>query len=748
MLRHARCPKINLLEFLCPHPPSRRRPGSLALNFTACRRLARHASAPSLPNASETATFERIRRQITLLDRAGGTSLPNAEVKIFNKNLCSLKQALRDHNLSAISEHWSQLRDPSFHRLITPPLLEDFSESIVRLWSTRVLDDTRDERARRAVEEIASVAATGHSANALNAILLTYLKRKDPTTVLDLYARYLDFLGGEVSGGEEPTGDEEPTGGVDVNYDALAFKQPSEYNTDVGAVNIVLAVITAHAMTDSFGDALQAFLATNLRLPQYTVGNYLKGLDHDPQLRQRVEDYTRSLGIARLVIRSPSLVKHITNMSSTQNVERLEDFYLAVINGLSGSNAFLTTDPNCADPGKVVITEIAWISFLSAFLKCQRVDLAERMWDDLLRLGIPTGVSLWTALIDGYDGMGAVNEAVVAWTAMTSQGIEPDAMAYRALIATLFNAKHPDKAWGQFRYFEEKLQKGLISSANQPVVTVYNTTLHGLLLNLRIPEAIALFQKMKTKGPKPDLVSYNTFLRFYAKRGDFKAIAAHVRDMTTDGVAGDVFTFSTILSALLKIGNPNAPDMMLNLMAKQNINPNVAIFTSIIDQQMREKNPKNFEAALQLLRKMEQNPDMPPNEVTYTTILSGLYRGTWLEPHIAEEYRVNMMQRMKKRGIRPNAVTYQILIRGSLYYPEPEGLQNALKYYREMVDQKIYMSQKGWFTLLLGLTQRGEWGIAKEMVMDMQRSGVHPIGGLGNLAQKILRADGQEGKKK
>jgi pentatricopeptide repeat protein len=724
---------IRPFDFLAPSIAVHRSAGSFTYPFHSRRRLTHKRPSLLSFNTGEPELFQKVKEHITLLHYPDGKGPSDAEVNTFNQTVVLLQQALKNNQLPSVSEHWSGLSQRNLRCFLGPNQLDNFSKSIVGIWPTCSSGDAGD---RRVIEEIALVAAAGRSTDALSAIMRSHIRKNDSNAVLELYRKYCALVEQNETWGDDDVADEE-------NYEPLALI--SEHGGHhPGMAPILLAAVTAHAMTDSFQEAFRITLDAKARVSQFTVREYLKSLSHNPPLQQKVEDYVRKLNVARLIIRSPSLVKHITNLSRNSSTKQLEKFYAAVIDGLSGPEPYLTIHSTPKGSDKVPITDVAWSSFLSAFLKWHRLDLAEKLWDDLLKFGVPTGVSLWTALFDGYDGMGAVDRALNGWDAMLSQGVKPDALTYRALISTLFNGNKLDDAMKRFHYFEQEL-KGSLSPDPSQVSSVYNTVLHGLLQHLREKEAVSLFQAMKAKGPKPDVVSYNTFLRYYGKREDFRSIAAYVREMTSDGLVGDVFTFSTILSALLKVGRQDAPDIMLNLMAKQGIEPNVATFSAIIDQQLREQDNENFQGALRLLRNMEENPATQPNEVTYTAILNGIYRGEWLDPRAAEEYRMEIVERMRIRDIRPNRLTYQILLKGCLQYPEPEGLRNALSYYREMVRREIPLSQEIWCILLRGLVNRGEWEIASEMVKNMKRSGLRPQGAVLGLVETILNWEKQGG---
>ncbi|EGO05204.1 hypothetical protein SERLA73DRAFT_174205 [Serpula lacrymans var. lacrymans S7.3] len=563
--------------------------------------------------------------------------------------------------------------------------------------------------------------------------MMFHLRRGDPNAVLELHGKYLLSLGTKEVW-EEPLAVENKTG----KDNGLALGLHTEkipYNP--AKVSILLAVITAHAMSDSFEGALRAFMQSTVRINQVTVKDFLLNIP-DAALRRKVEAYIRRLDTARLVSQPSFLSKQISLLAQNQNVARLEKLYSTVIDGLSGSLPYLTLRTDQATSHTLIILEVSWAAFLTAFMQCRRRDLAEKLWDDVIRHGAQPGVIMWTALLDGYDSMGEADDALKAWQTMISQGVKPDALTYRALISTLYNARRSDEAIKYFESYENESSKGLVGSSSDSL-SVYNTVLHGLLTNGQDEKAVILLQKMQDKSPKPDIVSYNTLLRYYGRRADFKGVSSILKQLTENGLGGDVFTYSTILSALLKAGRTDATDIVLNIMKRQNVEPNAAVYSAIIDYQVREQTEQGLKGAIELLQKMEENPEAQPNEVTYTSILAGVHRGVWSNEKLAAECRQYILGRMKARSIQPNRVTYHILLQACFDNPESHGLQSALGYYREMVKRKIQMTHDTWYIILYGLVVREEWAVADEIVDDFNKSGLKSIGRLADLVTRVRR---------
>ncbi|OBZ78796.1 hypothetical protein A0H81_00854 [Grifola frondosa] len=292
----------------------------------------------------------------------------------------------------------------------------------------------------------------------------------------------------------------------------------------------------------------------------------------------------------------------------------------------------------------------------------------------------------------------------------------------------------------RFRAFEQEFRNSKLRPDDSTVIVVYNTVLHDLLLTHQEAEAQSILLKIEADGPKPDIITYNTFLAYYAKKGDLRALANTLKALGPAGVVGDVFTFSTILSALIKVRS-DAAQIMINFMKMQGVKPNTATLSTIIDYQMKQQTEQNFKMALELLTRMEQNEfeDAQPNEVTYTSILMGIHRGNWLDPKVAEEYGQLLWEKMRSRNIQPKRTTYNILIKACLENPESEGVQAALRYYNDMVKRRVFIANDTWYIIIRGLMDRKEWALAHEIVVDLRRSGLEPSSALSDLAHRVRK---------
>ncbi|KAH0838218.1 hypothetical protein J3R83DRAFT_6473 [Lanmaoa asiatica] len=658
--------------------------------------------------------------------------IPDPDILFFNQRLVELRRALSARDIGRVWEHWTCLRDKGLLPLFGPQLRR-YSELLATLCPRTA--QAWGPHDRKAIEEIAFYAATKGAPAALVAYMAAHLRSGDRMTTLNLYTRFLRAIE------EKPFSPDIIASEEDLDFDEILVDLPTYSHPHcLHPPSILLAVIVAYAIGGSFHDALRAYLQSPTPISPRLVTELLSTFP-SKSLTSKVEEYVRRLRIARYVSEPRFITARASVLAATRDAQGLKKFYQSIIDGICGPEPYIAPSQASVTPQTpIALNEINWATILTAFLQCNCRDLAETLWDDMLRFQVQPTVITWTGLLVGYERMGEAKDAEKGWDTMISMGIEPTTSTFRAIISVLFTARRPDDAMEYLKLFQGRLTTGL-SSTPEDALTLYNTVLHGLLKNGRERDAHALFQRLREEGPKPDVVSFNSLLNYHGRRGEFRTISRILDWMREDGVVGDVYTFSTVLSALLKVGRTDATDAILSLMRKQNIEPNVAFFTSIINHQMEEGTEQGLRVAMELLQKMEENPEVQPNEVTYTGILTSLHRHDWRDLTLAQLCKRHVLEGMKKRNMQLNRAGYHVLIKACLENPEGEGMEDALGYYRKMVQRGISVGPDTWYILLRGLIAREAWTDADAVVEEMTR-GRAVYGGLASLVWRIRRRKG------
>ncbi|KAI0756708.1 hypothetical protein C8Q80DRAFT_1130076 [Daedaleopsis nitida] len=716
--RHGVPPAITL-DFLCPSK-LRCRCRSVTDKYistsTATSRLRRTSFATQPPPSSSSKQPDSIPAELLTeipTNPHALSTLTNAQLSMFNNLFPRLRAAFDSRTIARVLEVWSALKTGGIlaffgpaHYDICSRLVEDYcrklgQETHLEHWEQSVLDD------------IALAVAGSGATDGLRALMLLAVKHNHPQHALTLYDQYLESLRDK---------------GLLQDIEPPQFQEPSSKDTTTLPPapspirdEVLLSAIVAYARLDAFEDALSAYLAAHTRISPTTVEDFIPSLPVD--LQQKVGDYARRLDTASLISQPEALTKHLANLTRDSATHSLERLYSAAIAGTREPHAWLAVKPSeLTSPRVVLLPHFFWSSFLKSFLACRRTDLAERLWDDMLNLSVVPEIATWNALLDGYARNRAVDSVLGTWDLMASQRVKPDALSYRALIHGLCLGAKYEAAQRRFEAFQKEFIKPEAKLDHTAILAVYNTLIYGFLFASKYEYVSAVLERMEANGPKPDIVTFNTFLRYHARKGDLKAMASILQKLEVNGVRPDVYTFSTLLSAMLKI-RPDADRMMINFMKKNGVPPDTVTLTAVIDNQLQERTPEGFKAAMDLLSKMERNEyeNAEPNAVTYTSVITAINHGRWLERSVAKDQSRRIWERMKDRGITPIRPTYNTLIKAALDSPGRDGVEDAMAYYRDMLKTRVHLGNDTWYILLRGLMDKREWGLAHEVAKDMRK---------------------------
>ncbi|KAG9004211.1 hypothetical protein FRB90_011038 [Tulasnella sp. 427] len=379
-----------------------------------------------------------------------------------------------------------------------------------------------------------------------------------------------------------------------------------------------------------------------------------------------------------------------------------------------------------------------FVMFAAEFVRCNRVDLAQRVADDMAHLGLDVPVVVLNILLDGYAKQRNVAAASRIYALLSERGNTPDLFAHTAMINALFQEGAVDDAMAYFKKAEELFvgegKKGIH-------VATYNAVVHGLLINGQVDDAESLVKAMRTSptAPRPDTITYNTLLRHYARKHDAPNFVRVLQELVSSGLNPDTYTFTTIVDTLLQSNRADAVPRMLDVMEAAKIPANTATYTAIIDCLIRRRGEQSVRAALQLLDKMEGD-GVHANEVTFTSLLAGVSRADHLHPEVQSRLVDEIMGKMTARGMDPNRVTRNFLLLDALKTDGILGTDKAMKLWRETTAEKGGgIPHTTYFVLLNGLAKNGRYDYVQEVMDYIFGSGWQPKGSLEKLIRQLQR---------
>ncbi|KAG8963632.1 hypothetical protein FRC05_004565, partial [Tulasnella sp. 425] len=523
--------------------------------------------------------------------------VPQALQAEFDKLLTNLDQAHKRKSLLDAHSQWSLLQSrgllphvpnnefTSLNALLntfTPTLLSPKAEIDISRGRARskALQDVRD----LAIILAAQAGMTGH----LIQLMELSLREGRPEEVLDGWKK----------------------------FDSLILPQPSSSNGEVPnqmEINtrkqLSLPILQAYAAQQDYRSAITSLLRRKCYRPSKPIDG-----------TNPTEQFIQVVGAVAKIIGYGATREVLEKFTRGNNPKFAIHFYETLLSASQASEnpwVFIAKErPSGLDEVDWAtrplfhVGEAAFAMFAAEFARCNRVDLAQRVADDMVSLGFTVPDPILNVLLDGYAKGRDFTAAGRIYALLTEGEKTPDVFAHTTLINALFQEGAVDDAMALFRKAETLFGgEGKEKGKGSLHVTTYNAVVHGLLINGRASDAEAIVDHLRnsTSGPKPDTITYNTLLRHYARKSDATNFVRTLQHLTSSGLEPDSYTYTTIVDTLLQSNRPDAVTRMLDVMEAAKIPANTATYTAIIDCLIRRKGERNIRAALQLVNKMEAN---------------------------------------------------------------------------------------------------------------------------------------------
>ncbi|KAK3040078.1 hypothetical protein RJ639_027804 [Escallonia herrerae] len=298
---------------------------------------------------------------------------------------------------------------------------------------------------------------------------------------------------------------------------------------------------------------------------------------------------------------------------------------------------------------------------------------------------------------------------------MLEGGVDPDHIFYVTMINTYSRNGQPIEA---HQLFDKMIEQGM-----RPNSHAYTALISGLVKKNMIGKGCLYLDRMLEDGLMPNTVFYTSLINQFLRKKEIGFALRLVDLMEKSQIDCDVVTHITLVSGVCKNITWNkdrwygahrksgkAGEMLFHLLHRKALVPQNDIQISISSHEKL----KFF--ALKLIQKIKYTTFMP-NLYLYNCIISGL---CWSD-RMQDAY--DHLDLMEREGVRPNEVTFTILIGGHNRFGESDraiGLFNEMNAHGCVPDKNVYD------TLIKGLGKTGRLLDALSLAHLMHKRGFSP----------------------
>jgi len=179
----------------------------------------------------------------------------------------------------------------------------------------------------------------------------------------------------------------------------------------------------------------------------------------------------------------------------------------------------------------------------------------------------------------------------------------------------------------------------------------YNTIVASCVSADQVVEA----RKLVDEIDAADVITYNTLLKGYAKRGDVDECFKLYELMRSRGVAASQVTYGILLDCCINNNQVDKASMVFDLLKADGCPMNTVLYTTLIKGLAREQ---KVDEAMEVFKQMQNETEIQPDLITFSILLRANFDVGRLEAGLG------LVELMQKMGVQPDEVIFNNMLSG------------------------------------------------------------------------------------
>lgn len=260
-------------------------------------------------------------------------------------------------------------------------------------------------------------------------------------------------------------------------------------------------------------------------------------------------------------------------------------------------------------------------------------------------------VVTYTTLIRGYCMKQEIDEALLVFEKMISQGLKPSGITYNTLIKGLCEGR-------KFEKIREILEGAKESGGFIPDTCTFNTVMNAHCSEGKLVEAFEIFDKMRELQVQSDSSTYSVLIRSLCHTGDFERAEKLFDELSEKeillsetGCAPLVAAYNPMFEYLCGNGKTKKAETVFRQLMKRGTQDPSSFKTLILGHCKEGTFKAGFDLLILMLRR-----DYVPDFETYDSLINVLLQKG--EPLLAQE----TLEKMLKSSYLPRTSTFHSIL--------------------------------------------------------------------------------------
>ncbi|KAF9402045.1 hypothetical protein BGX21_011404 [Mortierella sp. AD011] len=283
---------------------------------------------------------------------------------------------------------------------------------------------------------------------------------------------------------------------------------------------------------------------------------------------------------------------------------------------------------------KLPLVDGSFNPLIRTYLEQKDYDKVEEIAELMKRHGIQPSKATFNIMINSTKNSGNLPAAMALYERMMTEGVEPDVWTYNTLLDILVGRLAPVQ--------DSYRNKGYPREVTDEQIQEY------------VPKIEKLLMEMRSRGVKPDVVTYGKLIHQYVLLRDIEQAEMLLHEMAKSGISPNGFALNTLMNGFTLIEDMDKAVELFRRMRKYGVEADATTFTTLIKGYA---NMKQYSLAQDFANSLQQqSPRIRLDQYCLNTLMQLAQKSN--QPGMALDF----FEMMRGRGIEPDKVTYTILI--------------------------------------------------------------------------------------
>jgi pentatricopeptide repeat protein len=341
----------------------------------------------------------------------------------------------------------------------------------------------------------------------------------------------------------------------------------------------------------------------------------------------------------------------------------------------------------------VLPSKITYAIMIKGYGQVYNLEKAFELFDEMKANNTPPNEIIYGCLLNACVRCSNIKKVSEVYKEMRDQKLDMNIILYTTLIKAYTKVKNLDMAYDVYNQM-------LSDDKVLPNIVIHNAMLDCCVECDDVKKMDEIYQILKDKAsedddnnPQPDLITYSTVIKGYARSKNMKKVFDIYQFLTTNSTFQmDEVIFNSILDGCAKTGNLDKALIVYDDMQKNGIKRSNVTFSIMIKLY---GNNKMEDKAFQILDEMIKS-NIRPGIIVYTCLIQTCLKSNKFERAI------NLFEKLKEDGLKADHVLYNTITNGCLFHKRWEL---AAQYTLESFSRNIKIATDIYKTVLDKLTQ-------------------------------------------